>query len=131
MLSSGHHKSTHLSRVWSEISLILGPIQECNYSNRMLLKQGFLFNRHSKNIVTRCSLQSQKQSYKMKTREIILTPREDKLATLLVETTHHLFQTQQNVPKVTLRFAGGWVRDKVCDIECNLISLYIDIQGSS
>lgn len=44
---------------------------------------------------------------------IQLDPQEDQLCRLLINVTRHLSATRPDLPPVTLRIAGGWVRDRV------------------
>jgi hypothetical protein len=62
------------------------------------------------------SLKSPKRLKTMKhhlDKSIILTDIEEKICDLLVQVTVYLKETYPDKPKVTLRIAGGWVRDKV------------------
>jgi hypothetical protein len=48
-----------------------------------------------------------------KTPKIELNEQEERVCRLLVDVASHLRQHHQELPPVTLRIAGGWVRDKV------------------
>lgn len=49
---------------------------------------------------------------------ITLTEHEEKIFKLLVEFTDFLKREKPNLPPITLRVAGGWVRDKVINYHC-------------
>jgi hypothetical protein len=46
--------------------------------------------------------------------KVVLTKREAQICDLLNDVAEHLKATRTDLPAVTLRIAGGWVRDKVC-----------------
>lgn len=45
--------------------------------------------------------------------KVVLTSREAQICDLLNDVAEHLKATRSDLPPVTLRIAGGWVRDKV------------------
>lgn len=45
--------------------------------------------------------------------KVVLSNREAQICDLLNDVAEHLKATQPDLPAVTLRIAGGWVRDKV------------------
>lgn len=45
--------------------------------------------------------------------KVVLTSREAQICDLLNDVAEHLKLTRTDLPPVTLRIAGGWVRDKV------------------
>jgi tRNA nucleotidyltransferase (CCA-adding enzyme) len=53
---------------------------------------------------------------KMATGKILLTPRESQLRTLLLDVARYIDESKEIKEKIELRFAGGWVRDKLLGI---------------
>lgn len=45
--------------------------------------------------------------------QILLTPLETRICGVLNQVTEYVASKQPHVPKIELRIAGGWVRDKV------------------
>lgn len=58
--------------------------------------------------------------------ELKLNPQEQKICDVLVEVTEHLKQEHPELEPVTLRIAGGWVRDKLLGIDSHDIDVAID-----
>lgn len=54
--------------------------------------------------------------------KVVLSSREAQICDLLNDVAEHLKATQPDLPAVTLRIAGGWVRDKVSQKELFSIS---------
>ncbi|KAI1757115.1 hypothetical protein F4782DRAFT_525879 [Xylaria castorea] len=61
------------------------------------------------------------------TTTIELTPREAQLKELLLDTADHVNSSQSTAEPVILRWAGGWVRDKLLGIESHDIDTAINI----
>ncbi|KAI8052499.1 hypothetical protein BDF22DRAFT_620791 [Syncephalis plumigaleata] len=58
--------------------------------------------------------------------QVILTESEDKLCQLLDSATQWLSEQQPERPRVELRIAGGWVRDKLLGLESHDLDIAID-----
>lgn len=63
---------------------------------------------------------------KMSTATISLTPTERQLVALLLAVAHHIDESSEIKEKIELRFAGGWVRDKLLGIPSNDIDTAIN-----
>lgn len=64
---------------------------------------------------------------KMVLGDICLTPRERQLRNLLVDVARYIDESKELQEKIELRFAGGWVRDKLLNIESHDIDTAINI----
>ncbi|KAJ5042351.1 uncharacterized protein L3040_004902 [Drepanopeziza brunnea f. sp. 'multigermtubi'] len=62
----------------------------------------------------------------MATRKINLTPRESQLRELLLDVARYIDESKQIKEKIELRFAGGWVRDKLLGIPSHDIDTAIN-----
>jgi tRNA nucleotidyltransferase/poly(A) polymerase len=62
----------------------------------------------------------------MSTAIISLTPTERQLVTLLLDVAHHIDESKEIKEKIELRFAGGWVRDKLLGIPSSDIDTAIN-----
>ncbi|CAO3674677.1 unnamed protein product [Umbelopsis vinacea] len=51
--------------------------------------------------------------------KVVLTSREAQICDLLNDVAEHLKATRSDLPPVTLRIAGGWVRDKLLRKDCH------------
>jgi tRNA nucleotidyltransferase (CCA-adding enzyme) len=58
--------------------------------------------------------------------QVRLTPREEEICNLLVNVAKHLKIVKPDSNSITLRIAGGWVRDKLLGKECNDIDVAVD-----
>jgi len=56
----------------------------------------------------------------------ILTEREKNLVELFRNICDYIHQNQPNLPPITVRFVGGWVRDKLLNIECSDLDVALD-----
>ncbi len=66
------------------------------------------------------------------TTEIKLTPRESQLRSLLLDVARFIDESKEIKERLELRFAGGWVRDKLLDIPSHDIDTAINaMTGSS
>lgn len=63
---------------------------------------------------------------KMAVATINLTPHENKLRQLLLDVAQYVDESKEVKEKLELRFAGGWVRDKLLDIPSNDIDIAIN-----
>ncbi|KAI0994585.1 Nucleotidyltransferase [Podosphaera aphanis] len=73
------------------------------------------------------ALKIKKPRLNMATSKIKLSDSEEKLRALLIDVTHAVNKSQLHEEKVILRFAGGWVRDKLLNIPSNDIDVAINI----
>jgi len=64
---------------------------------------------------------------KMATEKITLTARESQLRDLLLDVARYINESKEIKEKLELRFAGGWVRDKLLNIESHDIDTAINI----
>lgn len=62
----------------------------------------------------------------LSTAVISLTPQEAKLRNLLLDVAHHIDESKDLKEKLELRFAGGWVRDKLLDVPSHDIDTAIN-----
>jgi tRNA nucleotidyltransferase (CCA-adding enzyme) len=69
---------------------------------------------------------SKKVKSTMATTTIQLTPRESQLRNLLLDVAHYIDESKEIKEKIELRFAGGWVRDKLLDIQSHDIDTAIN-----
>jgi tRNA nucleotidyltransferase (CCA-adding enzyme) len=67
-----------------------------------------------------------KRLRKMATAHIQLTPREEQLRQLLLDVARYIDESKEIKEKLELRFAGGWIRDKLLDIESHDIDTAIN-----
>jgi tRNA nucleotidyltransferase (CCA-adding enzyme) len=67
-----------------------------------------------------------KRSREMTTIPILLTPRESQLRRLLLDVARYIDESKEIKEKLELRFAGGWVRDKLLNIESHDIDTAIN-----
>ena len=58
--------------------------------------------------------------------KIDLTPRENQLRQLLLDVARYIDESKEIKEKLELRFAGGWVRDKLLNIESHDIDTAIN-----
>ena len=63
----------------------------------------------------------------MTTTHIQLTPRENQLRQLLLDVARYIDESKEIKEKIELRFAGGWVRDKLLSIESHDIDTAINV----
>jgi tRNA nucleotidyltransferase (CCA-adding enzyme) len=63
---------------------------------------------------------------KMSVGKITLTPRESQLRNLLLDVARYIDESKEIKEKIDLRFAGGWVRDKLLNIESHDIDTAIN-----
>lgn len=63
----------------------------------------------------------------MATEKITLTARESQLRDLLLDVARYINESKEIKEKLELRFAGGWVRDKLLNIESHDIDTAINI----
>lgn len=63
----------------------------------------------------------------MATTTIKLTARESQLRNLLLDVAHYIDESKDIKEKIELRFAGGWVRDKLLDIPSHDIDTAINV----
>ncbi|KAK8052531.1 CCA tRNA nucleotidyltransferase- mitochondrial [Apiospora rasikravindrae] len=71
--------------------------------------------------------QIRKMAQPTATTTIELTPKEEKLKSLLLEVARHVDETQEGRDPVVLRWAGGWVRDKLLGIQSHDIDTAINV----
>ncbi|KAK8128711.1 CCA tRNA nucleotidyltransferase- mitochondrial [Apiospora sp. TS-2023a] len=71
--------------------------------------------------------QMRKMSAPTATTTIQLTPQEERLKALLLEVARHVDETQEGRDPVVLRWAGGWVRDKLLGIQSHDIDTAINV----
>lgn len=71
--------------------------------------------------------QIRKMSAQPATTTIPLTPKEDQLKELLLDVARYVDQSQSAPEPVVLRWAGGWVRDKLLGIESHDIDTAINV----
>lgn len=64
---------------------------------------------------------------RMSVAKISLTPRESQLRNLLLAVAQYINESKEIKEKVELRFAGGWVRDKLLNIESHDIDTAINV----
>ena len=64
---------------------------------------------------------------KMSVAKITLTPRESQLRNLLLDVARYIDESKEFTEKIELRWAGGWVRDKLLNIESHDIDTAINI----
>ncbi|KAJ1675754.1 CCA tRNA nucleotidyltransferase, mitochondrial [Spiromyces aspiralis] len=57
---------------------------------------------------------------------VVLDETEDKVCDLLDRVTRHLSETRPDLPRLTLRIAGGWVRDKLLGKECHDLDIAVN-----
>ncbi|KAL1919406.1 uncharacterized protein VTP21DRAFT_2099 [Calcarisporiella thermophila] len=57
---------------------------------------------------------------------VVLTEEEANLCKLLDDVTKHIQETRPDLPKLELRIAGGWVRDKLLGLQCHDIDVAIN-----
>jgi tRNA nucleotidyltransferase (CCA-adding enzyme) len=67
-----------------------------------------------------------KRPRKMATTHIQLTPREKQLRQLLLDVARYIDESKEIKEKLELRFAGGWVRDKLLNIDSHDIDTAIN-----
>jgi tRNA nucleotidyltransferase (CCA-adding enzyme) len=70
---------------------------------------------------------SKKSKSEMVTATIQLTPRESQLRNLLLDVAHYIDESKEIKEKIELRFAGGWVRDKLLNIQSHDIDTAINV----
>lgn len=68
-----------------------------------------------------------KMASQLATAVIQLTPRETQLKELLLDAAEYVNRSQPTAEPLVLRWAGGWVRDKLLDIESHDIDTAINI----
>ncbi|KAK8042912.1 hypothetical protein PG994_013395 [Apiospora phragmitis] len=73
------------------------------------------------------SPQIRKMAEPTATTTIQLTPQEERLKSLLLEVARHVDETQEGRDPVVLRWAGGWVRDKLLGIQSHDIDTAINV----
>ncbi|KAG9243774.1 tRNA nucleotidyltransferas-like protein [Calycina marina] len=64
---------------------------------------------------------------RMETAKISLLPEEEQLSRLLLDASEYIDKSGELDEKVVLRFAGGWIRDKLLGIQSNDIDVAINI----
>ena len=69
---------------------------------------------------------SKRSRAKMAITKITLTPRESQLRNLLLDVAHYIDESKEIKESIELRFAGGWVRDKLLGIESHDIDTAIN-----
>jgi tRNA nucleotidyltransferase (CCA-adding enzyme) len=69
---------------------------------------------------------SKRRRGKMATTKISLTPRESQLSELLLDVARYIDESKEIREKIELRFAGGWVRDKLLNIQSHDIDTAIN-----
>lgn len=67
-----------------------------------------------------------RQQATLSTMEIELTPREEQLRALLLDVAEYINQSKEIKENLELRFAGGWVRDKLLSIQSHDIDVAIN-----
>jgi tRNA nucleotidyltransferase (CCA-adding enzyme) len=67
----------------------------------------------------------------LSTTEIKLTPRESQLRGLLLDVARYIDESKEIKERLELRFAGGWVRDKLLDIPSHDIDTAINVMTGS
>jgi tRNA nucleotidyltransferase (CCA-adding enzyme) len=95
----------------------------CVIFNNRSLASGFPMKR--KRPVSTVSPLSKKP--KMSATKITLTPRESQLRNLLLDVARYVDESKELKEKVELRWAGGWVRDKLLNIESNDIDTAVNV----
>jgi tRNA nucleotidyltransferase (CCA-adding enzyme) len=70
--------------------------------------------------------QPKRQRRKMETRKIELTPRESQLRNLLLDAARYIDESKEIKEKIELRWAGGWVRDKLLGLPSHDIDTAIN-----
>lgn len=63
----------------------------------------------------------------MASRHIDLTPKESQLRTILLDVARYIDESKEIKEKLELRFAGGWVRDKLLNIPSHDIDAAINV----
>ena len=70
--------------------------------------------------------QSKRPKRKMETQRIQLTPRESQLRDLLLDAARYIDESKEIKTKIELRWAGGWVRDKILGLQSHDIDVAIN-----
>ena len=70
--------------------------------------------------------QSKRPKRKMETQKIELTPRESQLRNLLLDAARYIDESKEIKDKIELRWAGGWVRDKLLGLQSHDIDTAIN-----
>ena len=72
------------------------------------------------------SPQSKRRKRKMETQVVKLTPRESQLRNLLLDAARYIDESKEIKDKIELRWAGGWVRDKLLGLPSHDIDVAIN-----
>jgi len=72
-------------------------------------------------------LRSKRSKSEMATAKISLTPRESQLRNLLLDVARCIDESKETKENLELRFAGGWVRDKLLGIQSHDIDTAINV----
>ena len=72
------------------------------------------------------SPQPKRPKQKMETTKIQLTPRESQLRNLLLDAARYIDESKEIKDKIELRWAGGWVRDKLLGLQSHDIDTAIN-----
>jgi hypothetical protein len=72
------------------------------------------------------SVYSKRARAKMATTKLKLTPKENQLRAILLDVARYIDESKEIKEKLELRFAGGWVRDKLLDIQSHDIDTAIN-----
>jgi tRNA nucleotidyltransferase (CCA-adding enzyme) len=72
------------------------------------------------------SPQSKRRKRKMETQRVELTPRESQLRNLLLDAARYIDESKEIKDKIELRWAGGWVRDKLLGLPSHDIDVAIN-----
>lgn len=70
--------------------------------------------------------QPKRPKRKMETQKIQLTPRESQLRNLLLDAARYIDESKEIKDKIELRWAGGWVRDKLLGLQSHDIDTAIN-----
>lgn len=135
MVSSGRLICAHfLSSLLSNCAVapFLPRVGGHRVTGRVIIKRQInLSVRHcttslSSKAIEKISRSQERQAIMVATTTITLTPRESQLRRLLLDVAHYINDSKEVEEAVELRFAGGWVRDRLLGVQSHDIDTAIN-----